>query len=215
MTRRNIAATGARVSILDSWSMRDSWNQWELWKGGVLTVGSPADWAKRSLLTGTSCDTMSVGTDGGEERIWLHLHCNEKHFIWLHPHRKHFCEAAGFWFIMRISGKKVVLFRIRFKKKILEYPQIPKPESEGLFFFLASPYFIAAEALAFLSQRWHQAGRRWWPGLPLCPAGPFLSQGTSAKTSCGSGLWVMESWTRTVIQLIKSTLGAAMVICPL
>lgn len=133
MTRRNIAATGARVSILDSWSMRDSWNQWELWKGGVLTVGSPADWAKRSLLTGTSCDTMSVGTDGGEERIWLHLHCNEKHFLWLHPHRKHFCEAAGFWFIMRISGKKVVLFRIRFKKKNPRVPTNPQTWIWGSF----------------------------------------------------------------------------------
>lgn len=135
-------------------------------------------------------------------------------FFWLHPYSETLLWGHRLLVYRENKWEESLPLQNK-KKKSIKYPQIPKPESEGLFFFLASPDFIAPKALAFLSQRWHQTWRRWWQGQPLCFAGLFLSEGTSVKTSCGSGLWVMESWTRTVIQLIKSTLGAAMVICPL
>lgn len=145
ITPRNSAASGARVSILDLWSMRDSWNQWDLLKRGVVTAGSPAGWAKRSLLTGTPCDTMGVG-EGGEGRIGFHLHYHEKYFIWLHPHRKrghrllvyHENEWEESISLQNMLKKKNKEKKTNNKKPktSCEYPQIPKPESEGLFFFL-------------------------------------------------------------------------------
>lgn len=101
------------------------------------------------------------------------------------------------------------------EKTRLKYLQNPKLEREGLFFFLSSPDFIAPEALDDILVTAVTPDLKERVARPT----PVLRWALSLRRDiCSSQLW---QWLMSdgepgspAIQLIKSTPGAAMVICP-